>query len=329
MVNKDSIYSAYETIKPFIRKTPLEFSRTLSELTNSEIFLKLECLQHTGSFKARGAFNSFADLDLERYNGIIAPTAGNHGIGLSFAASKFKIPVHIYLAEDADPIKIKILESQNAIVKRFPDFETAHFEAGVAAKKRKLKFISAYNNDEMVNGGGTVAIEILQDLKDVDIIVVPVGGGGLIAGISKFIKSINPDCMIWGVQTKNSPTFVRWFDMKKTFQVDLKPSIAHGLSGFVEEDTITFPIIKNNVNRMIELDENHLIDGMRFMAENHQLIVEPSGIAAVSALMQEGMDLSGKKVVSVVTGRNISFDEFNKLIQGIINEPHNIKSEKK
>jgi threonine dehydratase len=323
MINKESIILANERVRPYIRKTPLEYSKALSDITQSGVFLKMENLQHTGSFKPRGAFNCLLNLDLTRYNGIIAPTAGNHGIGLAYAANKLNIPVHVYIPKDTDSYKIDILLSFNARIKMFTSFEAAHFASLKAAKSEKLKFLSAYNNKCMINGGGTVGIEIVEDLNGIDIVMVPVGGGGLIAGISKYIKAINPGIQIWGVQTKNSPTFAKWFRAKKVIPVRIKRSIAAGLSGMVEDDVITFPIIKENIDRFIELSEEELIKGMKFMGKNHKQIVEPSGVAAISALMQKHSDLSSKKIVAVVTGQNISPYGFNNLVGQHSHNPNN------
>lgn len=190
MNNINDVWLAYERIKPYIRKTPLEYSSELSNITNANVFLKMECWQHTGSFKPRGAFNCLQMLSLEqRKKGVIAPTAGNHGLGLSYAAQKIGVPVHIYLPESTDSIKIDLLRKLNAKVNKFPDIETARLEALNTAKTQELKFISAYNDLGMICGGASIAIELLQDLSSVDIVIVCVGGGGLISGVASFLKS--------------------------------------------------------------------------------------------------------------------------------------------
>jgi len=316
MITTNSIWNSYNRIKNLVRKTPLEHSPSLSILSDADIFLKMECWQHTGSFKIRGAYNCLLSLsEKEKIAGVLAPTAGNHGIGLAFAARELGIPVHIYLPEDTDISKLQILEKLKANVVQFPDIETARINAIEDSKKKGLKFLSAYNEKGMIEGGASVGIEILQDLSDVDIVMVCVGGGGLISGISTILKANNPYIEIWGVQSENSPTFIEWFGAGETIPVELSPSIASGLSGYIEPETITFPIVMENVDRMISISEQDLIDGMKFMAETHQQIVEPSGVASVSALLNNRVDVKGKKVVAVVTGRNISFTDFNELIR--------------
>ncbi len=312
MIKLHNIWSAYERIKPFVRNTPLEYSAVLSDIANANVFLKMECWQHTGSFKPRGAFNCLQLLNRhQKRQGIVAPTAGNHGIGLSYAANKLGIPVHIFLPENIDPLKINVLQNLQANIAKFPDIETARVEALKSAETNDLKFISAYNDEGMICGGGSVGIEILQEFSDVDIVVVCVGGGGLISGISSLLKANKPSIEIWGAQTENSPTFIRWFEAKKVIPVVISHSIAPGLSGGIEPETITFPIIRDNIDRMVAISENDLIEGMRLMVEHHQQVVEPSGIAAVSAIMREASALAGKNIAVIVTGRNISYTEFN------------------
>lgn len=314
MIDVQGIWSAYKRIQPFVRKTPLEYSRVLSEITQGDVFLKMECWQHTGSFKPRGAFNCLQQLNHEqKRRGVVAPTAGNHGIGLSYAANILGIPAHIFLPENCDPMKIDVLKSLKANISLFPDIETARIEALQSAKTENWSFISAYNEKGMISGGGSIGIEILQELSDVDIVVVCVGGGGLISGIASVLKANNPSIEIWGAQTENSPTFVRWFEAGKIIPVTLKPSIAPGLSGIIEPETMTFPIIRDHVDNMIAVSEDDLVDGMRFMMKHHQQVVEPSGVAAVSAIMRKENTLSKKKIAVIVTGRNVSYDEFNSL----------------
>ncbi|SDP84909.1 threonine dehydratase [Desulforhopalus singaporensis] len=287
----------------------------LSHIANANVFFKMECWQHTGSFKARGAFNCLQILNSEQRDlGVVAPTAGNHGIGIAYAASTLGIPAHIFLPDTTDQLKIKYLKKLDANISKFPDIETARIEALKSAKTKGFEFISAYNNKGMICGGGTVAIELLQDICDVDIVVVCVGGGGLISGISSFLKANNPSIQVWGVQTENSPTFIRWFENKEITPVKLLPSIAPGLSGAIEPETMTFSIVRDNVDRMIGVSDNDLIEGLKFMVQHHQQIVEPSGIAGVSAILRESSMLTGKKIAVVVTGRNISYSEFNDLV---------------
>ncbi len=315
MIDSQTIQSAYDRIKPYIRKTPLEYSFALSNLTQSSVSLKMECWQHTGSFKPRGAFNCLLSMsNAEKQRGIVAPTAGNHGIGLSFAASRLGIPSNIYLPEKTDPIIIETLRSLNAKITTFTDIETARIEALKSAERENKRFISAYNDECMIAGGGSVGIEILQDMSDVDVVIVCVGGGGLISGIATILKEKRPDIQVWGAQTKNSPTFKTWFDAGKTVDVDLKPSIAAGLSGYIEPETITFPIVQTHVDKMIVVTENELIDSMVFMMKHHQQVVEPSGAAAIAAARKESAALSGKKVVAIATGKNISFQEFKSIV---------------
>lgn len=315
MLDIKDLKETYCKIKKYVRKTPIENSIWLSELTGGDISLKMECWQHTGSFKARGAFNTLLTLsEEEKKLGVVAPTAGNHGIGLSFAANKLNIPVNIFLPKDTDKSKLDLLKKLNAKLTLFNDIESARQGAIKASETMGYKFISAYNEVEMIKGASSVGLEILDEIENIDTIIVPVGGGGILSGVSAYIKAVKSKVEIWGVQSENSPTFVEWFKRKEVTDVDLKPSIASGLSGYIDPETITFPIVMENADRIISVSEEDLITGMKFMANKHGQIIEPSGIPAVSAILKEKKALENKKVVGIITGGNISYSNFIELI---------------
>lgn len=210
-VTLKDIYAASGRIKSTVCKTPLELSHPLSALVGTEVRLKMENLQHTGSFKLRGAANVLASLNADqRRAGVIAPTAGNHGLGLACAGHAASIPVSIFLPFSADPIKVSAMKSYGAQVTFFDNIEDARQEAIVAAQQSGATFVSAYNNQQMIAGGGTVGLEIMEDWPDADVILVNIGGGGLASGIATAIKGINPAAEVWAVQSEASPTFERW-----------------------------------------------------------------------------------------------------------------------
>ncbi len=314
MVTPQNIFKAYKNIKSQIRHTPLEFSKDLSELVGTDIFLKLENLQITGSFKSRISFNRLLLMsEKEKKAGVIAPTAGNHGIGLSSAAKNLNVPATIFLPEKTDPAKIKTLKQFGPKIEYFNSMEEARLQAIHYSKQKNLTFISAYNDPAVIAGDGTVGLEILLDMSDVNTVIVNIGGGGLISGIGTIMKAVNPEIQIIGVQPDNSPTLAKWFKHKKVVAVDLKPSIAEGLSGEIEPDTITFPHILNVVDRIITVSEEKIIDGMKWLLEHHGHIIEPSGAASVAALLNSGREFMGNKVVAIITGANISHQRFKNL----------------
>lgn len=274
----------------------------------------MESLQVTGSFKARGALNRLLTLnDTERKRGVIAPSAGNHGIGLAYAAKRLNVPAYVYLPKDADASKIISLEKYGAIIKFFDSIEESRLSALKAAKEEGYTFLSAYNDPSVIAAGGTVALEILDDLSDVDTVITCMGGGGLTAGMCIALKSINPNIKVWGIQTENSPTLAVWYQNGRTSNVDLKPSIAEGLSGPIEPETISFPIIQRYIDRILTVTEEEIIDAIKIMLD-FQYIVEPSGVAGIAALNRYGKELNGRKVAVVVTGRNISWSRLTSLV---------------
>jgi threonine dehydratase len=313
-LNIQDFKEARERIQPYIRHTPLEYNWELSSLFAANIFLKLENLQVTGSFKARGSFNKLLTLTQEqRERGVIAPSAGNHGIGLAYAAHQLNIPALVYLPKDADSSKVKALEQFGALNTFFDTIEEARVAALEAAENKGYTFLSAYNDPSMIAAGGTIGLEILEDLSDVDIVISCLGGGGLTAGLCLALKAINPRIEVWGVQTENSPTFAVWNEAGKAISVDLEPSIAEGLSGPIEPETITFPIIHRHIDRILTVSEKELIAAMKLML-NSQYMIEPSGAAGVACLPQVGSELNGRKVAIIITGRNISWSRFRSLV---------------
>ncbi|PLS17351.1 threonine/serine dehydratase [Bacillus sp. M6-12] len=313
-ITLQDIKEAKDRIDEFIRHIPLEYNREFSRLSGADVYLKLENLQVTGSFKPRGALNKLLTLEkTKRELGVIAPSAGNHGIGLAYAAKQLNVPAYVYLPDDADQSKVKALEEYRASITFFDSIEDARLSAMKDAKEKGYTFLSAYNDPAVIAAGGTVGLEILEDLSQVDTVITCLGGGGLTAGICLALKAVNPNIEVWGVTTKKSPTFAVWHKNGKVGPVSLQTSIAEGLSGPIEPETITFPIIQQHINRIITVTEKEIIDAMKAML-NFQYIVEPSGAAGIASLNKIGDEMKGRKVVVLVTGRNISWSRLNSIM---------------
>ncbi|WNK60168.1 threonine/serine dehydratase [Pantoea agglomerans] len=314
-VTLKDIYAASGRIKSTVCRTPLEPSHSLSALVGTEVRLKMENLQHTGSFKLRGAANVLASLNADqRRAGVIAPTAGNHGLGLACAGHAAGIPVSIFLPFSADPIKVSAMKSYGAQVTFFDDIEDARQEAIVAAQQSGATFVSAYNNQQMIAGGGTVGLEIMEDWPDADVILVNIGGGGLASGIATAIKGINPAAEVWAVQSEASPTFACWKEAGEAIPVEISSSIAEGISGYIEPEAMTWPLIRDRVDRVLLVSEVEIKAAMLLMLNLHSHVVEPSGVPAVAAAIRYAKELSGRKIVCVVSGRNISGSRYLKLV---------------
>jgi threonine dehydratase len=315
IVTLKDIYAASRRIKGTVCRTPLEHSPALSALVGTEVRLKMENLQHTGSFKLRGAANVLASLDADQRSiGVIAPTAGNHGLGLACAGHVAGIPVSIFLPHSADPMKVSMMKNYGARVTFFENIEDARLAAIAAAQQSGATFVSAYNNAQMIAGGGTVGLEIMEDWADADVILVNIGGGGLASGTVTAIKAINPAAEVWAIQSEASPTFARWKDAGETVPVDISPSIAEGISGYIEPEAMTWPLIRDRVDRVLLVSEAEIKEAMLLMLNLHCHVTEPSGVPAVAAALRYAKDLSGRKTVCVVSGRNISGSRYLRLV---------------
>lgn len=315
-ISKESVIRAKSNIEPWVAPTDMLYSEPLSARAQGPVYLKLENLQPTGSFKVRGAFQVLGQLGREeRRRGVIAPTAGNHGMGLAFAGKKLGIPVHICLPCDADPIKLSFMRECGADITFFDDIETARQKALEASRNQRMTFISAYNNVNMVLGGGTIGAELLDQLPEADIVLVPVGGGGLASGVGAYVKQINPGIQVVAVQAENSPTFFEWFKARKAILVNLRPSIATGLSGYIEPETLTLPLFLDVVDQVVTVSETDIMSAMEWVLNTHKMVVEPSGVVAVAALLSGKLDTAGKTVVLILTGSNISKARLNDLIR--------------
>ena len=322
MVSLDEVNSAQRMTAGLVRHTPLQYSASLSRHTGADVYLKLENQQVTGSFKPRGPSNKLQYLSAaERKRGVVAATAGNHGIGLSHAGRRLGVPVHIHIAESADSDKLEMLRDHGAVLHFAKDFEAAHFSALEMAGRDGLALVSAYSDPHVIASDGVVGLEILADQPDVDLVIVPVGGGGLVAGISLVMKAGARPVETWGVEAANSPTFNTWFKTGTPGRVALEDSIAEGLAGYIEPETMTWPIMKQHVDRMRVASEKELVDGMRWMVRKHRMIVEPSGAAAVACLLRQGKKLAGRRVVAVVSGGNVAWSRFLQLTEELVPGP--------
>jgi threonine dehydratase len=313
-VNAELIREAKKRIDKYILRTPLEYSHTLSEQAGSNVFLKLESLQVAGSFKPRISFSKLLSLDdTARRRGAIASTAGGHGIGLSFAGKVLNVPVDIYLPKSADPRKIELIERNGARMTYFETVEDARVAAMEAADSQRKTFVSAYNDPEVIAGGGTIGLEIAEDLPGTDLVLIGMGGGGVASGIAIALKDKNPGAQVWGVQSEANGVLVEWLRAGKQIEVETESSIAEGLGAYIESDSITFPLARKYVDGTVLVSEEEIKDAMVWALDEHQYVIEPSGAAQIAALRHVPAG-KFKNIVIVVTGRNISRERFMNIL---------------
>ncbi|MEO9319650.1 MAG: threonine ammonia-lyase [Nitrososphaera sp.] len=303
----DDIYSARRVLDGVIRKTPLQTSRTFSRLTGSNLYLKLECLQLTGSFKVRGAYVKVSALsENQAKHGVIAASAGNHAQGVAFAASSKKIPCTIVMPQNASPAKVSATRSYGAkVILEGSNYDEAWDSAKRIAQDEGKTIIHAFDDPTVIAGQGTVGLEIIEDLPDVSKIYVPVGGGGLAAGVAIAVKSKRPDVKIIGVESKAFPAMKESLARGSLQSVKHGYTIADGIS-VKNPGKLTFEIIRKHLDDIVLVEDMEIVKTMFLLMERAKLVVEPAGAASLAYLLSNGRQHQpGENIVSILSGGNI------------------------
>jgi threonine dehydratase len=290
-----------------IRKIDLIRSNTFSDMCGNNIYLKLECLQKTGSFKVRGAITKINSLPKDsNRNGVIAASAGNHAQGVAYASSMSDIPCTIVMPQNASPAKISATKSYGAKVILYgKDYdESSSFIKEIAEKENKT-IIPAFEDPYVIAGQGTIGLEIIEDLKQIDEIYIPVGGGGLIAGISLVLKSLKPDVKIIGVESTAFPTMKKSLQENKITKIQTGYTIADGISVKTPGE-LTFEMVKKYVDEIVLVDDLSIVKTMFLLMERSKIVAEPAGAASLAYLLTEEKCKSrNKNIVSIVSGGNV------------------------
>ena len=303
----EDILRAQEVLSGTIRKTPLQTSRTFSDLTGTNLFLKLECLQVTGSFKARGAFVKISSLSDKRAgHGVIAASAGNHAQGVAYAAALKNIPCTIVMPQNASPAKVAATRSYGAkVVRRGGDYDDAWAAAQEIAKTDNTTIVHAFDDPEIIAGQGTIGLELLEDLPDVDRVYIPIGGGGLASGIAIAIKSRKPNIKIIGVESNAFPAMKESVAKGSIQPTKRGYSIADGIA-VKKPGELTHKIISNYLDDIVLIDDVSIVKTMFLLMERAKLVVEPAGAASLAYLLSNGGPISSKdKVVAILSGGNV------------------------
>jgi threonine dehydratase len=288
-----------------IRKTPLTYSPIFSQLTGSEVYLKSEFQQKTGSFKIRGAYFKIISLTKEeKKKGVITASAGNHAQGVAYASSLEKIPCTIVMPKNASPAKVSATRGYGAtVILEGTNYDEAWDKAQEIAKKTGANIVHAFDDPHVIAAQGVIGLEILEDLPDVDEIYVPIGGGGLAAGILLAVKTKNPKIKVIGVQSKSFPAMKNSLDAGELKSVGGERTIADGIS-VKKPGKVTFSIIKDLIDDIVLVDDNHIVKTMFLLMERAKIVVEPAGAAALAYLL-EAKPSPGKKVVPILGGGNV------------------------
>ncbi len=302
---------AYPLIKPYVRETPLEYSPHLSALCRAKVYLKLENQQVTGSFKARGALNKVLGLSAaEKERGIVTASTGNHAAAVGFALAVDGAAGEIYMPENVARLKVDNLRQYKNVTIKLHGRDPVEAEA--AAKQRAADrgcvYISPYNDAMVIGGQGTVAVEILHQLPDVDEVLVPVGGGGLVSGIAGYLAKARPQARVIGCQPQNSAVMYHSVKAGKILDMPSLPTISDGTAGGIEPGAITFSICRQNVDDYLLLTEEEILSALGILLKHHQLMAEGAAGLSVAALLKDTKAWRGKNVVLIICGNKMSID---------------------
>ncbi len=313
---KKEVLEAEKRIREHIRETPLEPSPYLSQFGDARVYLKLESNQITGSFKLRGALNKFLSLTAEEQKeDVLSASSGNHAAALAYTLHKFGGKGVIYLPENVSPAKVDALRPYGVELKfHGDDCIQSETLARETAFKTDRVFISPYNDPKIIGGQGTIAIELLRQMENLDAVLVPVGGGGLISGIAGYLKSVNQHIEIIGSQPQNSAVMHASIQAGQILDLESKPTLADGTAGGLEPDAVTFDICKKFVDDFILVSESDIKNAIIFCIEKHQLLIEGAAALSIAAFMKEKKRFAGKNVVLIISGKKISLEQLKEIL---------------
>lgn len=321
------IEAAAKRLAPTIHRTKIERSTTFSNMSGAEVYLKCENQQKTGSFKIRGASNKIAAL-MERgeIKSAVASSAGNHAQGVAYASHVSGIPATIVMPKTTPIAKVSATEGYGAKVVLHGDcYDDAYNKAVEITEKEGATFLHPFDDLEVMAGQGTIGIEILEDLPTVDVVIVPAGGGGLLAGVAACIKQINPRVQIIGVQAEGAPAIYKSFKKQKKVITDSVKTIADGIA-VKEPGDKTIEIINKYADDVVTVTDSEISEAILLLLERTKQMVEPAGATPLAAVLNEKVDVKGKKVVCVLSGGNIDVSFVNRIIElGLMSRERKLK----
>ena len=318
MLDLKQFQEAKKRVDEVIIPTPLIYSEAFSKECKNQVYIKPENLQRTGAFKIRGAYNKIIKMDDEaKSKGLIASSAGNHAQGVAYAASKLGVKATIVMPKHTPLIKVEATEAHGAeVVLAGEVYDEAYAAACDLQKKHGYTFVHPFNDEDVIEGQGTIALEILEELPDADIILVPIGGGGLISGIACAAKQIKPTIKIIGVEPEGAASALAAINEDQVVALKEANTIADG-TAVKEIGDMTFDYIKEYVDGIITVSDYELMDAFLLLVEKHKLVAENSGILSLAALKK--LNEKNKKVVSLISGGNIDVLTISSMInKGLI-----------
>jgi threonine dehydratase len=317
MLYSQDIIEAEARIRPLVRETPVDHSLHLSRLGAAEVYLKLEHLQHTGSFKLRGATNKILSLGVEQLRGgVIAASTGNHGMGVCYAARHAGTTATIYLPHDVSEQKLATIKQLGGIpILSAGDCLEAEYGAREAALKSGQVFISPYNDAQVIAGQGTIGAELARQLNRIDAVFISTGGGGLIAGVAAYLKSVSPHTRVIGCWPENARALYECLLAGEIIEVPEEQTISESTSGGVEEGAITFTLCRQLIDDYSLVSEAEIIEAMRLIFDEEHWVIEGSAGVAVAAYLKAREKYAGQNVAIILCGRNIASTKFMGILQ--------------
>ena len=314
MLTLEKFEEASEKVKEVVLPTNLIYSEYFSEQTGNKVYFKPENMQYTGAYKVRGAYYKISTLsEEEREKGLVTASAGNHAQGVAYAAKLYGVPATVVMPTTTPLIKVNRTKGYGAkVVLHGSVYDEACQYALELAKKEGATFVHPFNDEVVATGQGTIAMEIFKELPTVDIILVPIGGGGLAAGVSTLAKLLNPNIKVIGVEPAGASCMKASLDAGKVITLPDVNTIADGTAVKTPGD-IVFPYIQKNIDEIIAVEDQELIVNFLDMMENHKMLVENSGLLTVAALKH--LDCKGKKIVSILTGGNMDVITLSSVVQ--------------
>ncbi len=307
-VTPDDIFLARERIAPIVQRTPLINSRFLSERTGTAVRLKLENLQETGSFKLRGATNKLLNLSAgERERGVVTVSTGNHGRAVAYAAGKLGIPAVICLSENVPPNKVEAIRQLGAeVVQAGRSYDEAESHALRLRDARGLTLVDPFDDPLIVAGQGTIGLELLEEMPEIDMAVIPLSGGGLVAGIAIALKSAKPAVRIIGISMDRAPVMVHSLRAGRPIEMPEEPTLADALAGGIGlRNRHTFRLVQELVDETHLVTEEEIAAGMAFAFHQHHVVVEGGGAVGLAALLHGRVPNLGRRIAVVISGGNV------------------------
>jgi threonine dehydratase len=316
MINLKNIQQASQNLKDVVINTPLAYAPILSNKLNSTIYLKKENLQLTGSFKLRGAFNKIATLtQAEKDKGVVAASAGNHAQGVGFSAKYFNCEATIFMPEATPLTKVNGVKSHGAnVILHGANYDEAYDEAIKYSAKNDKTYVHPFEDDKVICGQATIAVEILEQLDDIDMIIIPIGGGGLIAGIASYIKATKPNIKIIGVVASGAKSMKESYEKKSAIDSLSVKTIADGIA-VRDTSSKMLDLVMNYVDEVVEVNDQEIASAILFLLEQQKLVVEGAGAVGIASMMHKKIDIENKKVVTVLSGGNIDVTMLAQIIE--------------